>query len=79
MRSCRDEGAEHGGTAAIRSWIEDTTRRYRALVEVRDVVEANGRTLVSGLVSGDFPGSPVTLRYAFTLSASGISGLEIAA
>jgi hypothetical protein len=73
----KDEGAERRATAAIRSWMDDTTRKYRVTVEVKNIGEEDGRTTVSSLVSGDFPGSPAILRYAFTLSGSEISRLEI--
>jgi len=74
----RDEGREHHGRAAIRSWIEDTTRKYRVTVDIKQVGAADDRLIVSGLVSGDFPGSPAMLRYAFSLSGSKIARLEIA-
>jgi len=74
----RDEGHEHHGRTAIRSWMEHTTRKYRVTVDVKQVETVGDRLIVSGLVSGDFPGSPATLRYAFTLSGSKIARLEIA-
>jgi uncharacterized protein (TIGR02246 family) len=74
----KDEGQEHHGRAAIRSWIEHTTRRYRVTVDVKQVETINDHLIVSGLVSGEFPGSPAILRYAFTLFGSKIARLEIA-
>jgi len=74
----KDEGQEHHGRAAIRSWMEHTTRKYRVTVDVRQVETVDDRLAVSGLVSGDFPGSPAMLRYAFTLSGSKIARLEVA-
>jgi hypothetical protein len=73
----KDEGQEHHGRAAIRAWMEDALRKYRFSVKIEEVRDANGTTVVSGLVSGDFPGSPVLLRHAFTLSGEKILGLEI--
>jgi len=73
----KDEGQEHHGRLAIRSWIVDAVRKYRFTVEVKDVSDADGETIVSGLVSGDFPGSPAVLRHAFRLSDGKISDLEI--
>jgi uncharacterized protein (TIGR02246 family) len=74
----KDEGQEHHGRAAIRSWMEHTTRKYRVTIDVKQIESVDDRLIVSGLVSGDFPGSPATLRYAFTLSGSKIARLEIA-
>ena len=73
----KDEGRERVGLAAIREWMEETTRKYRDTVEVTDVAEADGRTIVTGLVSGTFPGSPAQLRFAFTLEDGKIVRLEI--
>jgi ketosteroid isomerase-like protein len=76
--SVKDEGQEHHGRPTIRSWLEDVTRKYRVTIDVKDVTDANGKTVVSGLVSGNFPGSPVLLDHAFTLSGPKITRLEIA-
>jgi uncharacterized protein (TIGR02246 family) len=74
----KDEGQEHYGRAAIRSWMEHTTRKYRVTIDVKQIELVDDRLIVSGLVSGDFPGSPAMLRYAFTLSGPKIARLEIA-
>ena len=75
--SVRDEGKEHRGRQAIREWMEETTRKYRVTVVVKDVALADGKTIVTGNVAGTFPGSPVDLRYFFELSGAKISRLEI--
>ena len=72
-----DEGHERCGRSAIREWIEGSTARYRVRVDALDLVEQDGKTTVACLVSGDFPGSPVKLRYAFSLSQAAITRLEI--
>ncbi len=74
-----DEGQDRQGIAAIREWAEEASRKYRPTVEVLDVVEAAGRTVVTGRVSGDFPGSPLDLRYAFAVQGGKIDRLEISA
>jgi hypothetical protein len=76
--SVKDEGQEHYGRPAIRSWMEDVTRKYGVTIEVKDVTDTNGTTVVAGLISGDFPGSPVLLDFTFTLSGPKIARLEIA-
>lgn len=73
----RDEGHERRGTAEIAAWREEVTRKYRPRVVVAEVREEGGRTIVTGQVSGDFPGSPVALRYAFTLADGRIARLDI--
>jgi len=62
-----DEGRQYLGLAAIRKWIEETVRKYDFTVEVKGTHEADGKTVVTGLVAGTFPGSPVNITYEFTL------------
>lgn len=73
----QDEGQNRQGTIAIRAWAEEASRKYRPTVDVHDVAEVEGRTIVTGRVSGDFPGSPIELRYVFGLSGGKIDRLEI--
>ena len=73
----RDEGKSRQGISAIREWAEEVSRKYRPTVEILDVAETDGRTIVTGRVSGNFPGSPIDLRYAFAILGEKIVGLEI--
>jgi ketosteroid isomerase-like protein len=75
--SVRDEGQEMIGRAAIREWIDDTTRKYRVTLTPIGVHQADERTIVTAQVSGTFPGSPVELRYRFTISGEKIARLEV--
>ncbi len=74
----RDEGRERHGIAAIRDWVEEVSAKYRPIVDILDVAERDGKTIVTGRVSGNFPGSPINLRYAFVLQGKKIDRLEIA-
>lgn len=74
----KDEGREYRGVPAIREWTKETLRKYKPQVEPKKVTREAGSTAVSVDVSGDFPGSPVTLTYRFTLDGETISRLEIA-
>ena len=73
----QDEGEQHVGHAAIRAWMDRTTQKYKATVEPRECKLSDGKTTVTGSVTGNFPGSPATLRYGFILSSSEIHRLEI--
>jgi len=75
--SVRDEGQDMIGRAAIREWIDDTTRKYRVTLTPIGVSQADERTIVTAQVSGTFPGSPVELRYHFTITGEKIARLEI--
>jgi len=72
-----DEKRERRGITAIREWAVEVSEKYRPTVEVLGVAERDGRTVVTATVSGNFPGSPVELRYAFTVTGGKIDRLEI--
>jgi hypothetical protein len=73
----RDEGEDIVGLAAIRRWKEETSRKYRVTVEPKKIETADGATIMTATVSGAFPGSPIDLRYRFTLKNGLIAALEI--
>lgn len=72
-----DEGEEHRGHAAIRAWIEETTRKYSPHAEPLHVTDDGKSTIVTTRVSGDFPGSPIELDYGFQIRRDRIARLEI--
>jgi ketosteroid isomerase-like protein len=73
----RDEGEDHRGHAAIRDWMEHTTRKYRVTATPEEVSKEGDKHIVRALVAGDFPGSPAHLTYRFTLAGDRITRLEI--
>ena len=73
----RDEGRTIEGVAAIKAWRVDARRKYNHTVEPLSVIERAGRTVVTGRVSGNFPGSPVNLDHVFELDGNRIVSLEI--
>jgi len=73
----RDENQDRRGIAAILEWKKWTEEKYQPIVETIDVTETTDKTIVTCKVSGTFPGSPVELRYAFTLDGEKIACLEI--
>lgn len=75
----KDEARAHIGTDAIRQWKAEASTRYSYSVDPVAVTTEADRTIVTGRVSGDFPGSPTILRYGFVLSGDGITELEISA
>ena len=73
----KDEGKERHGSNAIRAWMNDTIRRYNFKAEPTGVAREHDRTVVTAIISGTFPGSPVTLSYRFKLDGQKIAHLEI--
>jgi len=75
----RDEGHEYRGSAAIKAWIEQAHQKYQPKTEVLSVVEGEGGVVITGRVSGAFPGSPVILRHHLTVADGRIARLAIEA
>jgi ketosteroid isomerase-like protein len=76
--SVADEDRLYDGRPSIRSWRERTMAEYSYTAEpVRVTPQAGDSYLVLTRLSGDFPGSPVELRYRFTLRDGLIGALDI--
>lgn len=75
----KDERRTHIGREAIRRWKADASTKFAYTVEPFAIAMAGGLTVVTSHVVGDFPGSPVDLRYIFVLDDDCISKLEIVA
>ena len=73
-----DENREHRG-AAIREWSEHVNKEYKPGAEVIDIAQIGDTAVVTAMVSGTFPGSPIQLRYSFTLEGDKIATLLIEA
>jgi hypothetical protein len=73
----KDEGQERHGRPAIRKWMEESNAKYSVTVAILNIADMAANTTVTGRVSGNFPGSPVELRFIFTLDQGKITRLEI--
>ena len=73
----QDEGRTMKGLAAIQRWKTETKQKYHHTVEPLAAVQKNGKTVVTGRLTGEFPGSPVELQFVFGLEGDRISSLEI--
>lgn len=73
-----DEGHTYQGHAALRAWLATTTSKYRVTATPSGLETRDGASIVTALVAGNFPGSPASLRYAFSLRDGLIAGLGIA-
>lgn len=72
-----DEGNTYTGRDAIRQWIANASTQYTYTAEPFALAEKGGRTIVTSHLVGNFPGSPVDLRYFFVLQDDKIAELEI--
>jgi len=75
----KDEGHTYAGREAIRRWKVESSTRYTYIAEPVAIASEAGLTIVTAHLTGDFPGSPVDLRYRFMLEGDGIAALEITA
>ena len=73
----RDENHVHRGHAAISEWKRASGTKYAATVAPLACSDTADGCVARGEVSGNFPGSPVLLDFAFQLDADKISVLEI--
>ena len=73
----RDEGGTFTGIAAIQQWHTRAKEKYHYTVEPLSVSARDSEIVVIGRVTGDFPGSPITLQHAFRVTGHKIVSLEI--
>src|SRR6185436_13978874 len=72
-----DEGHTHKGRAAIKAWKTAASAKYQYTSEPFSCEVKDGKTIVTSHLVGNFPGSPVDLRYFFELEGDKITSLEI--
>lgn len=73
----KDEGHTYQGRAAIEQWKADASAKYQYTSELLTCEGKDGNTVVTSRLTGNFPGSPVNLRFLFELEGDKISSLEI--
>ncbi len=73
-----DEGARREGLDAIHAWWTAARRRYQYTAKPIETTGTGNPITVRAVVTGNFPGSPTTLTYRFTLRDRKIALLEIA-
>lgn len=72
-----DDEKTYSGRDAIARWKTESSAKYDYYSEPISVEEQDEIITVTALVKGNFPGSPVDLRYAFTVAGGAIARLEI--
>ncbi len=73
----KDEGQTHSGLAAIKAWKTAASAKYSYTIEPVAFGQKEGRHIVTSRLTGNFPGSPIDLRFAFRLERGRIASLEI--
>ena len=73
----KDEGHTYQGRAAIKQWKAEASARYQYTSEPFACEQKDGKFVVTGKLTGNFPGSPVNLRFFFALEGDKLDSLEI--
>jgi hypothetical protein len=73
----KDEGHTYHGRAAIKRWKAKASAKYQYTSEPLACEEKDERIVVTSRLTGNFPGSPVNLRFFFGLEGDKIALLEI--
>jgi hypothetical protein len=74
-----DEGLEYRGVVAIRKWLVSTVKKYAFTLTPIDLSLEKHETVLSVKMEGDFPGSPLSVRFRFVLHEGKIARLDISA
>ena len=73
----KDEEQTHSGPTAIAAWKTAASAKYSYTSEPLTLQQQDGRYIINTRVTGNFPGSPVELRFIFSLERGRIAFLEI--
>src|SRR5262245_35625358 len=73
----KDEGRTYRGRTAIQQWKADASAKYQYTSEPLACEQKDGKIAVISRLTGNFPGSPVNLRFIFELQGDQIASLEI--
>lgn len=73
----KDEGHAYNGHAAIKRWKQDSSAKYTYTCEPLNSEVQDRKIVVTCRLTGNFPGSPVPLRFFFELEGEQIASLEI--
>jgi len=74
----QDDGTTYTGWNEINQWKTQASTKYRCKSEPIVSREIDGGIVVTTRLVGNFPGSPATARYYFTLDGQKVSALRIA-
>ena len=68
----KDQGRTYKGRAAIRAWKTESLSTFQYTNETFGCEDKDGKIVVASHLVGNFPGSPVDLRFFFKLEGDRI-------
>jgi ketosteroid isomerase-like protein len=73
----QDEGREMRGLLAIKEWSDKSFEKFQFDIAPTGLGETGDKTLLTATVTGNFPGSPVSLDFIFVIKGDKIAALSI--
>ena len=73
----KDEAHTYEGKSQIKQWRTEVASKYEFTSEPFACEEKDGKIVVTSRLTGNFPSSPVDLRFFFDLEGDRIASLEI--
>ena len=72
-----DEGKKMTGLTAITKWSDEGFKKYQYTIDPTGIAKSDKETILNSTLTGNFPGSPVSLDFRFTIKNDMIRGLTI--
>lgn len=72
-----DEGKTHIGRKSIQQWITEANEKYKTVITPLKYEEIEQKGILIAEASGEFPGSPIVLKYNFNFQEGLIESLSI--
>ena len=72
-----DEGQTYKGLAAIKQWKAGTKKKCGHTIHPLEITHRDGKTVLKAELTGNFPGSPITVEFSFVPESGKIVSLEI--
>lgn len=73
----KDEGKTHTGREAIGRWMMESWQKYKSIATPTAAEVIANEVVVTANCVGNFPGSPIDLRFFFGLNGDKIGSLRI--
>ena len=73
----QDEGREMRGLLAVKEWSDKSFERFQYDIAPTGISVTGEKTVLTATVTGNFPGSPVSLDFIFVIKGDRIAALSI--
>ena len=73
----KSESGIRKGVEEIKAWRVENAKKFQHRVDPLYLLERDGKTVVAGRLSGNFPSGTVTANFVFTLAGGKIASLVI--